>query len=85
MTEADGATTHYRYDDARLPDRVTASIDGAGRERRLEWNALGQLVRHTDCSGHATQWQYDDAGRLLGITDALGAAHALHLRPPRPA
>lgn len=73
VTEADGATTHYRYDDARLPDRVTASIDGAGRERRLEWNALGQLVRHTDCSGHATHWQYDDAGRLLSITDALGA------------
>ncbi|TDR39706.1 RHS repeat-associated protein [Tahibacter aquaticus] len=71
-TEADGALTRYEYGDARLPDRVTATVDAAGRRRQQEWTALGQLSRYVDCSGHATQWNYDAEGQLLGKTDALG-------------
>ncbi|WP_133820702.1 RHS repeat-associated core domain-containing protein, partial [Tahibacter aquaticus] len=72
MSLPDGATLHYAYDDARLPDRVTAITDPDGAIKRQSWNALGQLASHADCSGHVTQWRHDDEGRLVETVDALG-------------
>ncbi|WP_341646367.1 DUF6531 domain-containing protein [Thauera sp. SDU_THAU2] len=73
VREPGGHETRYRYEDPRLPDRPTSIVSG-GRERRLAWNALGQLTTHTDCSGHATRFSYDPEGRLVGVTNALGEA-----------
>ncbi len=38
----------------------------------MDWNALGQMTRYTDCSGKTTRYDYDAAGHLAMVTDALG-------------
>ena len=43
-----------------------------GKSRHLAYNACGQLIRYTDCSGQSTQYSYDGWGHLSQITDALG-------------
>ena len=68
-TAPGGAQFRYHYRDvAALPER----IDGPTGEVRLEWQRHGEPVRHTDCSGQTTGYDYDDDGNLLCITDAQG-------------
>ncbi|MFA9950069.1 RHS repeat-associated core domain-containing protein [Dentiradicibacter hellwigii] len=69
-------TTHYHYPDpqnapltAHLPVSI---IDARGGIRHLAYNAAGQLVGHTDCSGQRTAYAYDLFGALTEETDALG-------------
>lgn len=71
ITQQDGTTTRYTYDDPALPDRPTTRTDPRGGVRRLQWNRLGQLVAHTDCSGHTSRFGYDDEGRLVAESNAL--------------
>ncbi|MBR0566538.1 RHS repeat protein [Azoarcus sp. L1K30] len=82
ITGPDGATTRYAYADPRLPDRPTTITDARGGVRRLEWNALGQLIAHTDCSGHTTRRSFDAEGRLTAERNALG--ETIHYRYDRP-
>jgi RHS repeat-associated protein len=74
VTLPDGRATRYRYEHARLPDRPSHIVDALGKARTLQYNHLGQLTQHTDCSGHSQAWTYDDEGRLLRTVNALGEA-----------
>jgi len=47
-------------------------IDARGGRQAMTWNALGQMTSYTDCSGKTTRYDYDDAGHLALVTDALG-------------
>ncbi len=71
VTGPEGTTT-FAFESEALPDRPTAVTDAGGSTRRLEWNALGQLVAETDCSAQTTRYDYDSRGYLLAVTNALG-------------
>lgn len=70
--EGPSGATNYSYDDPRLPDRPTSITDARGGVRLLQWNPLGQLTSHTDCSGHTIRHEYDAEGRLAASQDAMG-------------
>lgn len=72
VTAPDGGITRHAYGNARLPDRPTTITDAQGGLRTLEWNALGQLAAHTDCSGQRSEYTYDTEGHLVRETNALG-------------
>lgn len=60
--------------------RPTTGRHRSPRGRKtLSYNACGQPIRYTDCSGHTTRWQYDAWGELIEETDALGH-HTRHQR-----
>ena len=67
-----GLPTHYFYEDERLPDRPTRIRDAHGANKRLVWNAAGQLLSYTDCSGSTTTFQYDQFGHRIAETNAQG-------------
>lgn len=71
QTDALGNITRYHYPDEEesLPSSV---INALGGEVKLEWNAQGQLLRHTDCSGSITAYAWDVFGELTHSTDAEG-------------
>ncbi|WP_240549183.1 RHS repeat-associated core domain-containing protein [Billgrantia antri] len=71
VTGPEGTAT-FAFENEALPDRPTAVTDAGGSTRRLEWNALGQLVSETDCSAQTTRYDYDSRGHLLAVTNALG-------------
>ncbi|KEA53435.1 type IV secretion protein Rhs, partial [Mangrovibacter sp. MFB070] len=71
QTDTLGNITRYHYPDVEesLPSSV---INALGGEVKLEWNAQGQLLRHTDCSGSITAYAWDVFGELTHSTDAEG-------------
>ncbi|MEE9326713.1 MAG: RHS repeat-associated core domain-containing protein [Cocleimonas sp.] len=48
------------------------SISVNGRTTTLDYDAVGQLIKHTRPGGGFTAYTYDDAHRLTDITDSLG-------------
>lgn len=72
VTTASGVTT-YRYDSA---DRMTSVTYPDATSIRYTYNALGQCISMTDSTGFVTNYQYDQAGRLSGLTNGSGATIA---------
>ncbi|ODC04425.1 hypothetical protein BFW38_13670 [Terasakiispira papahanaumokuakeensis] len=76
VTGPNGTTTHD-YDDPALPDRPTTITDPSGARRHFVWNSRGQLQVETDCSHHATRYDYDADDQLEAVTNALGETHRM--------
>lgn len=76
LTRPGGQVERFEYpapDEAPLTcEHPTLIVDAKGGQTRLAWNAAGQLVRRTDCSGRSTEAQYDARGLPVRHTDALG-------------
>ncbi|VTQ53355.1 Cell wall-associated polypeptide CWBP200 [Campylobacter jejuni] len=64
-------TTRYHYADAH-GDRVMAVELPDGSRQQLAWTDYHQLRRTTDCSGHATDYEYDLWGQVTKITREEG-------------
>ncbi|OAI60567.1 YD repeat (two copies), partial [Ralstonia solanacearum] len=75
-----GRTERYEYPDG-LSALPAAQIDARGGRKTLEWNLRGQLVAYTDCSNKTTHYEYDEAGQLTGIVNALGERTGYARRP----
>ena len=64
----------YRYPEpSQQPlncDNPSEIEDAQGGRKRLQWNASGQLISYTDCSGKSTRWDYDRWGEVSRISDA---------------
>ncbi|TXH72383.1 MAG: hypothetical protein E6Q88_06340 [Lysobacteraceae bacterium] len=50
----------------------TEDIGGLNHNTRTEYDAYGRVVRTIDGAGHAVQISYQDNGRIVVVTDALG-------------
>jgi len=50
----------------------TSVKDANGNEKKLAYNASGQLVEYVDCSGKTSAWEYNERGQMICFTDAAG-------------
>lgn len=62
LTDANGNTRHYDYDEL---DRLVRETDALGRSKRYSYDAQDNLVGFQDEQGNRTQYSYDRVGRLL--------------------
>lgn len=69
VTDQLGRMTRWEWSADCQP---TAYTDAQGNVWRLEWNALRQLVRAIDPTGAQAQFEYDELGRQIARTNALG-------------
>lgn len=53
-------------------DQPIALIDPRGGRKTMGYNASGQLMSYTDCSGHTTRWHHDAWGEVIEEIDPLG-------------
>ena len=72
VTDFNGRTSLYDYTGGCSCGKPGRVINPDGTSRTYEYNSRGQTVRETDELGHSTLSYYDDAGRLLSVTDAAG-------------
>lgn len=83
VTDALGNTTRYRYSQA---GGLVETVDALGTRTLCERDALGRLVSLEQLAGEEapgqegqariTRYEYDAAGRVSAVTDALGAVEA---------
>ncbi|MBR1815481.1 MAG: PKD domain-containing protein, partial [Lachnospiraceae bacterium] len=66
--DRNGIKTTYGYNEAGLPDTVTAEGKGTASYTYDELN----ISTYTDALGHKTSYDYDSRGNLITITDAEG-------------
>ncbi len=66
-----GRRDRYEYADSLSPLPLV-HVDARGGRQHSEWDARGQLLSYTDCSGKVTRYRYDADGYLASVTDALG-------------
>ena len=64
MTEPNGNSTTYHYNENRQPDLIT---DCSDYETKLSYTPKGQLVRFTDALGQQTEYHYN-ANQNLTLT-----------------
>ncbi len=77
VRDANGVTTDLEYDAAgRLIARKTRGTDNAGeaddRILRMSYWPTGEIKRITQPDGTWTEYSYDTAHRLTGVTDHIG-------------
>jgi RHS repeat-associated protein len=76
LTAPDGTSTQFGYGDnngnAAMGDNPSTITDASGKDKQLQWSALGQMLAYTDCSNQTTRYQYHHSGQLALSTDALG-------------
>ncbi|MBK8978659.1 MAG: RHS repeat protein [Planctomycetes bacterium] len=72
LRDADGGETVSRYDTlvAGWPTREVVDADGGRSIDRLD--AVGRVRHHLDALQGESAWDYDGAGRLVGIVDPRG-------------
>jgi RHS repeat-associated protein len=76
--------TRITFPDATFDEitwqRLQPSVlrDRAGRETRLEYDALGQMSKRTDPLGRVTQFQWCRCGSIKSLTDAMGRTTRWH-------
>ena len=76
--------TRITYPDATFDQityqRLQPSVlqDRAGRQTRLEYNALGEMSKRTDPLGRVTQFQWCRCGSIKSLTDAMGRTTRWH-------
>lgn len=73
---ADGSVERQEYPEPQTapfnceyPVRI---IDAKGGVKHLAWSPAGKLARYTDCSGHASEAQFNRWGQRIKLTNALG-------------
>jgi len=69
ITDALGGETIIRLDGNLLPVSVK---DAAQQETLIERNAFGEETKRTDATGAFSRTAYNEAGRVITTTDALG-------------
>jgi RHS repeat-associated protein len=76
MTDAEGKTTQYQYDQQNRLVQVTDALGGAtnyGYQTGCPDCGRSDLLSSlTDAKGNTTSFSYDAMGRVIGITDPLG-------------
>jgi RHS repeat-associated protein len=72
MTGVDGISTQYRYDARGFPTDVTQAYGtpNAQTVRRLH-DGFGNITQETAADGKITRRTYDQAGRLIAVTNPL--------------
>ncbi|WP_423601096.1 RHS repeat domain-containing protein [Roseateles sp. MS654] len=68
MVDANGTSTSYAYD---LRQRLTSTTT-AGKVTSYEYWPTGLLKKSTQPDGSAVSYEYDDAHRLIAVSDTLG-------------
>ncbi|HLX11141.1 MAG TPA: carboxypeptidase regulatory-like domain-containing protein, partial [Thermoanaerobaculia bacterium] len=71
VTDPNGNTTSYRYDDFRRLERQDSPVTGT---TTYQYDPAGNLVATTDARGAATSRTYDASNRLLTSTSRLAGA-----------
>ena len=82
VTNADGLITEHAYDvygnristSLPLPEARTPETTGTKAIKRAQWNVFGDLLKETNAAGLVTQYNYDKNGRILSVTEGIGAA-----------
>ena len=79
LTDARGQKYHTDYDEAGRVTRTYTTLDASTFEVLYEYNGVGELLRTTlidplgpNPAGIVTQYEYDDLGRLVRVTDDQG-------------
>ncbi|HET9654279.1 MAG TPA: LamG-like jellyroll fold domain-containing protein [Kineosporiaceae bacterium] len=79
VTDPNGNTTSYGYDDAGRPTAQTlpaytppGAKDAITATGRQTYDALGQITSRTDLLGNTTSYAYDQLGDLTKVTDPNG-------------
>jgi len=76
-TDILGRVTDYEYNDMNLVSKIrypAASPGMARLEESFEYDAVGNLKKQWDTSGHLTQYEYDAGRRVKKTTDPGGYA-----------
>jgi YD repeat-containing protein len=70
---SDNIITSIKYDAAGEPSNVTRTYAGGAYQRTMTFDSLGRLVANRE-PNTGMNWLYawDDAGRLIGTSDARG-------------
>jgi RHS repeat-associated protein len=68
---ANGAITEILWH-PRL-EKPLALIDPIGRQTRFAYDAVGNLLTHTEPDGSVTRYEYDDHGLVVALTEPNGA------------
>jgi YD repeat-containing protein len=70
MTDANGLVTSLTYHPRGWIKSRTLSAAGVNETTSYDYDALGQLTRLTQPDGSTLYYAYDDAHRLVGISEA---------------
>ncbi|HEY6324756.1 MAG TPA: carboxypeptidase regulatory-like domain-containing protein, partial [Thermoanaerobaculia bacterium] len=71
VTDPNGNTTSYRYDDFRRLERQDSPVTGT---TTYQYDPVGNLIATTDARGAATARTYDASNRVLTSTSQLAGA-----------
>ena len=67
---ANGGAKHFEYEQRGL---ISKEIEADGGVFTYKWHhALPLMLEESNPSGNSTAWEYDDRGKLVRITDAVG-------------
>jgi len=69
VTDPNGNTTAYEYDEMNRP---TSETDALGNTSSWTYDPLGSILTETDPRGFTTDYEYDGLNRLVQTTDPLG-------------
>lgn len=61
VTDNDGRSTHFYYENANFPNQVTKLVDPFLRTNVLTYNEMGYLTNIVDVGGLSSSFQYDSA------------------------
>jgi YD repeat-containing protein len=78
MTDANGLTTSMTYHPRGWLKSRTMSATGVSETTNYDYDALGQLTRLTQPDGSTLYYAYDDAHRMVGMSEAAINANVVN-------
>ncbi|MGK8933014.1 RHS repeat-associated core domain-containing protein [Pluralibacter gergoviae] len=78
ITEADGTSTRFWYDEHHGLTRI---VDALGQTTRLTRDEFGQVTEETDAAGNSRMQEYNDAGQLIREVDCSGRVTRYRYHP----
>lgn len=72
VTHPNGLVSKYTYYPRGLVKSITQEASGQSRQTYFEYEPTGKLKRVSLPDGASVEYHYDDAQRLIGISDAAG-------------